>query len=103
MGFSESGARIDGYTMPGAWSLTSSSQVLNVDGSPYTTEQAEQCRQSDRQAAMACTARQNLHFSYTYQPADRYWRFQWIELSAFLGLTMLLTGFGLWRIRTYSS
>ena len=103
MGFNESGAEIVGYTMPGAWSLTSSSQVLNVDGTPYTTEQADQCRQSDPQAGMACTASQNLHFSYTYQPADRYWRFQWIELSAFLGLTMSLAGFGLWRIRSYSS
>jgi ABC-type transport system involved in multi-copper enzyme maturation permease subunit len=103
IGFNDSGARIDGYTMPGAWSLTSSSQVLNADGTPYTTGQAERCRQSDPQAGMACTAQQNLHFSYTYQPADRYWRFQWIELSAFLGLTMLLTGFGFWRIRTYSS
>jgi ABC-type transport system involved in multi-copper enzyme maturation permease subunit len=99
MGFDESGARIDGYTMPGAWSLTSSSRVLHADGTPFTTEQAEQCRQSDQQARMECTAKQNLHFSYTYQPADRYWRFQWIELSAFLGLTMLLTGFGFWRIR----
>jgi ABC-type transport system involved in multi-copper enzyme maturation permease subunit len=103
MGFNESGARIDGYTMPGAWSLTSSGQVFNADGTPYTSEQAEQCRQPDQQAAMACTAQQNLHFSYTYQPADRYWPFQWIELSVFLGLALLLTGFGLWRIRTYST
>jgi ABC-type transport system involved in multi-copper enzyme maturation permease subunit len=103
MGFDESGARLDGYTMPGAWSLTSSSQVFNADGTPYTTEQAEQCGQPDPQAAMACTAAQNLHFSYTYQPAGRYWRFQWVEVSAFLGLTLLLGGFGLWRIRTYSS
>jgi len=103
MGFNESGAEIGGYTMPGAWSLTSNSQVFNADGTPYTTEQAEQCRQSDPRARMSCTDRQNVHFSYTYQPADRYWRFQWIELSAFLGLALLLTGFGLWRIRTYSS
>lgn len=102
MGFGEGGAEIAGYTMPGAWSLTSSSQVFNADGTPYTAEQAEQCGQSDPQAGMACTARLNLHFSYTYQPADRYWRFQWIELSAFLGLSLLLTGFGLRRIRTYS-
>jgi hypothetical protein len=89
--------------MSGAWSLTSSSQVFNADGTPYTTEQADQCRQRDPREAMACTAELNLHFSYTYQPADRYWRFQWIELSAFLGLALVLTGFGLWRIRTYSS
>ncbi|MFG2335143.1 ABC transporter permease subunit [Streptomyces yangpuensis] len=103
MGMNESGARIDGYTMPGAWSLTSSSKVFNADGTPYTAKQAEQCRRIDQRAAMQCAAQQNLHFSYTYQPADRYWRFQWIELSAFLGLTLLLAGFGLRRIRTWSS
>ncbi|MFG2331496.1 transporter [Streptomyces sp. NPDC048604] len=103
MGMDESGARIDGYTMPGAWSLTSSSKVFNADGTPYTAKQAELCRQSDPLAAMQCTARQKLHFSYTYQPADRYWPFQWIELSAFLGLTLLLTGFAFWRIRTCSN
>ncbi len=103
MGINESGAQVGGYTMPGAWSLTSSSPVFNADGTPYTAEQADQCRQGGPQAAMECTTRQNLHFSYTYQPADRYWRFQWIELSAFLGLTLLLTGLGFWRIRTHSS
>ena len=103
LGINESGARIDGYTMPGEWSLTSSSQVFNGDGTPFTSEQSELCRQSDPQAGMECTAQQNLHFSYTYQPADRYWRFQWIELSAYLGLAMVLSGFGFWRIRNYSS
>jgi hypothetical protein len=99
MGLNERGIQIGGYTMPGAWSLTTSSQVRNADGTPYTTEQAERCRQSDAQARMACIAAQDLHFRYTYQPADRYWRFQWIELSAFLALTVLLAGFGFWRIR----
>jgi ABC-type transport system involved in multi-copper enzyme maturation permease subunit len=103
MGFNENGAQLDGYTMPGAWSLTSSSPVLHADGTPYTSEQAEQCRHSDPQVRMGCTAQQNLHFSYTYHPADRYWPFQWIELSAFLALALALTGFGLRRIRTYSS
>lgn len=103
MGMNESGARIDGYTMPGAWSLTSSSQILNADGTPYTLKQAQQCEGGGQEDGMACTERQNLHFSYTFQPAGRYWRFQWIELSAFLGLTVLLAGFGFWRIRRYSS
>jgi ABC-type transport system involved in multi-copper enzyme maturation permease subunit len=100
IGMDESGARIGGYTMPGAWSLTYTGQVFNSDGTPYTVGQ---CRRSDTQTAMECIAQQNLHFNYTYQPADRYWRFQWIELSAFVGVTLLLSGFGFWRIRTYSS
>lgn len=103
IGINESGAQINGYTMPGAWSLTSSSHVLHADGTPYTHEQSEECGQNDPQAMMECTERKNLHFSYTYQPADRYWPFQWIELSAFFGLTLLLTGLGFWRIRNYSS
>lgn len=88
---------------PGAWSLTSESQAFNADGTPYTAQQADECHGGSPQAGMACIARQNLHFSYTHQPADRYWRFQWIELSVFLGLTLLLTRFGFWRVRTYSS
>jgi ABC-type transport system involved in multi-copper enzyme maturation permease subunit len=102
MGINETGAEIGGYTMPGAWSLTTMSEIFNADGTPYTAEQGEQCRQGDMQATIACTARQNLHFSYTYQPAGRYWPFQWIELSAFLALSLLLTGFAFWRIRTYA-
>jgi hypothetical protein len=103
MGFNESGARIGGYTMPGAWSLTSESPLFNPDGTPYTAQQADDCHGGSPQAGMACIARQNLHFSYAHQPADRYWRFQWIELSVFLGLALLLTAFGFWRIRNYSS
>jgi hypothetical protein len=99
MGFSDRGARIDGYTMPGAWSLTSSSQVFNADGSAYTSEQADRCRQAEPRKVMACTAEQDLHFSYTYQPAGRYWTFQWIELAVFLVLSLLLAGIGFRRIR----
>lgn len=102
-GFNENGARVGGYTMPGAWSLTSESPLFNADGTPYTAKQADECHEGSPQAGMACIAQQNLHFSYEHQPADRYWRFQWIELSVFLGLALLLTGFGFWRIRTYSS
>jgi ABC-type transport system involved in multi-copper enzyme maturation permease subunit len=99
MGFGPEGARIDGYTMPGAWSLTTSNRVYNADGTPYTEQQSRQCHGNGPEAGMSCMAAQNLHFSYTYQPADRYWLFQWIELSVFLGLGGLLAGVGFWRIR----
>lgn len=39
------------------------------------------------------------HELTTYQPAGRYWEFQWIELALFLGLAVLLSGFCFWAIR----
>ncbi|NUO59216.1 MAG: ABC transporter permease subunit, partial [Hamadaea sp.] len=103
MGVGPDGARIDGYTMPGAWSLTTTSKLYNADGTPYTAAQTEQCHGSNQREDMACTAAQNIHFSYTYHPADRYWRFQWTELAVFGGLSLMLAGFCLLRIRRYSS
>jgi hypothetical protein len=35
----------------------------------------------------------------TYQPASRYWAFQWYELTIFLGLAALLGGICLWWSR----
>ncbi|NUR46738.1 MAG: hypothetical protein HOV71_01260 [Hamadaea sp.] len=103
MGVGPDGARIDGYTMPGAWSLTTTSKLYNADGTPYTAAQTEQCHGSNQREDMACTAAQNIHFSYTYHPADRYWRFQRTELAVFGGLSLMLAGFCLLRIRRYSS
>lgn len=102
-GINDRGATIIGYTMAGTWSLTDDAEVLNADGTPYTLRQAKACEKSSQAETMACTAGQNLHFSYTYQPASRYWPFQWIELCAYLGVTLLLTAFGFWWIRHRSS
>ncbi|WP_276207597.1 hypothetical protein [Streptomyces humi] len=35
----------------------------------------------------------------TEQPADRYWKFQWIETAIFTGLAVALAGPCLWCIR----
>jgi hypothetical protein len=35
----------------------------------------------------------------TYQPASRYWAFQWYELTIFLGLAAVLGGVCLWWSR----
>jgi len=46
-----------------------------------------------------CTGALNLHVEVSYQPNDRYWRFQALESSLFLAGGALLAGFGMWWIR----
>ena len=93
------GTEIHGYTMPGTWSLTARAKVVNADGTPYTSKQFAHCVTGEFEKDQECLGQENLHFGYTYQPASRYWPFQWIELSAFLALSLLLTGFAFWWIR----
>ena len=54
-----------------------------------------------KDALRACVAKigQTYHVLTTYQPANRYWTFQWIETGIFLGLSLLLAGFCFWWIR----
>ncbi|MGH3150375.1 MAG: hypothetical protein ACRDOB_06565 [Streptosporangiaceae bacterium] len=35
----------------------------------------------------------------TYQPASRYWAFQWYETAIFFGLAIILAGVCFWQIR----
>jgi hypothetical protein len=39
------------------------------------------------------------HLAVTYQPASRYWDFQWYEMAIFLGLALVLVGFCFWWVR----
>jgi ABC-type transport system involved in multi-copper enzyme maturation permease subunit len=95
----DTGAGVHGYVMPGTWPMQSLSRVYNADSTPYTDEQARQCITGDFGKDMECMERQNLHFSYTYQPGSRYWPFQWIELSSYTLLALLLAGCAFWGIR----
>jgi hypothetical protein len=40
------------------------------------------------------------HQVASYQPASRYWPFQWFELGIFIGLSLLLTGLSIWWVRS---
>jgi hypothetical protein len=39
------------------------------------------------------------HEVVTYQPASRYWDFQWYELAIFLGAAVILSGVCIWAVR----
>ncbi len=39
------------------------------------------------------------HLAVTYQPANRYWTFQWLELGIFLAAALLLAGTCFWWVR----
>jgi hypothetical protein len=39
------------------------------------------------------------HLAVTYQPADRYWAFQWFETAIFLGLAAILVGLYFWWVQ----
>jgi ABC-type transport system involved in multi-copper enzyme maturation permease subunit len=99
------GATIEHYSDPGAWGLTATSNILNANGTKVTSQQLDSCmaRGHGPESLIPCLAEQNLHFTYSAQPASRYWPFQWIELSAFLVLGFLLTGFSFWWIRNRPS
>ena len=42
---------------------------------------------------------QNYHLVVSYQPASRYWTFQWYELGIYVALSLLLAAFCFWWVR----
>jgi ABC-type transport system involved in multi-copper enzyme maturation permease subunit len=97
----DGGVSVAGYesALRGAWILSGSTPLLNADGRQVTRTQIDGCMTGDFEKDMSCLATQNLHFTAEYQPADRYWTFQWLEFAAYLLLAGLLAGFAFWRIR----
>jgi hypothetical protein len=46
-----------------------------------------------------CLSKADLRVAISYQPASRYWDFQWYETGLFLVLTIGLGGFTAWWLR----
>ncbi len=80
---------------PGAWVY--SAQLVNKAGHPVfnTFFDRGACLQS--RGAPACIGK--LHELLVYQPASRYWIFQWYEMAVFLCLGLALAGFCAWWVR----
>jgi ABC-type transport system involved in multi-copper enzyme maturation permease subunit len=91
--------RIEGYALPGAWVLTGSAQLLTAAGQPISGDLLRACESADRSKVEACVTAHHLYFVAKYQPAGRYWTFQWLELAIFLLLAALLAALAFRRIR----
>jgi hypothetical protein len=95
--------------LPNAW--IRSSQVTNAAGQkPSGAVLNHLCPQfiqavhghGDMSAALtACATKLSATFHQTvaYQPASRYWPFQWAELGVFAALALALAAFSAWWIR----
>jgi len=82
--------------IPGAWVY--SSQVTVPDGSTALGPDPQACRSGSNSACDTALARLHLRQVVTYQPASRFWAFQWTETGLYLLLALLLTGFCMWRV-----
>ena len=94
--FIKVGAAVD---LPGAWVL--STQMLTPEGQVFTGP-APPARMSNTAPFTECEAalgRLDLRQLVTYQPASRYWAFQWYETGVFLVLAGALCGCCAGRIR----
>ena len=85
------------FTQQGAWVL--SSQVVDKSGHPAHVTAPAVCFGNNFAACQAWIGRLHLRQSVTYEPASRFWDFQWAETAIFLALAVALAGFCAWWIR----
>jgi hypothetical protein len=91
---------IAGVNMPRSWVL--SNQTVNAAGHPFTGPGPRPCVSPSAgfQACQAAIGGLHLRQLVTYQPASRYWAFQWGETAIFLALALALAWFCFWWIRS---
>jgi hypothetical protein len=85
--------------LPGAWVLAN--QTLRPGGQVYTGPAPAACMSNTApfSQCQAALGRLDLRQLVTYQPASRYWAFQWYETGLFLVLAGALGGCCAWVIR----
>jgi hypothetical protein len=88
---------VPNFSQPGAWVL--SSQIVDQSGrTPHVTA-PQICLGSNMQACQAWIGRLHLRQIVSYEPASRFWDFQWTETAIFLAAAVALAGLCVWRIR----
>ena len=91
-------------SLPGAWIY--SNQATTASGSTTLGAMPQACQLGPGgpkgggfQACASALAQMNLKQVVTYQPAERYWAFQWLELGIFLTVAILLAWACFWWVR----
>jgi ABC-type transport system involved in multi-copper enzyme maturation permease subunit len=85
--------------MPGAWVL--SSQVISTSGHVFTGPAPAACLSNSAtfNACQSALGKLHLRQLVIYQPASRFWAFQWFETAIFLALALALAGVCFWWVR----
>ena len=99
-------AVVKGVVVDDAW-VTDASELRTADGRPLSRTEFDRCfTDPPRTGATgtfgdtaACLGALDLHIDVEYQPNKRYWPFQWLELSLYLGTGALLLLCGRWVVR----
>ena len=76
---------------PGAWILTN--QSIDAAGRPFTGPAPNACLNGGIQACNASVGRLHLRQLITFQPASRFWTFQWYETAIFVVVAVVLVWF----------
>ncbi|HUC59330.1 MAG TPA: ABC transporter permease subunit [Streptosporangiaceae bacterium] len=87
-------------TVMGSWSRANVWLLSNVtvtpSGKPFTGPATSACIGNSPQACTAWVLRQHLVQLVSYQPASRFWAFQWLETGIFVAIAVVLAAFCAW-------
>ena len=80
--------------MTGDWII--STQNTDPAGRPFNVNTVSACQGNTPQACNNALSRLHLRDVIAYQPASRFWAFQWYETGVFLAVALVLAGFCFW-------
>jgi hypothetical protein len=93
-----------GFSEPEAW-VFSIGQAVNPAGEPVSDFPAA-CKpgpntfgKDDQSALLQCLDSHGIRIAVVYDPASRYWPFQWTETAVYVALALAMVGYCFWRLR----
>ncbi|MFD9941201.1 hypothetical protein ACFWYW_44425 [Nonomuraea sp. NPDC059023] len=86
-----------GFLLKRTWLDPSGSETAVVPAH-VCAESPSQGRDLARLEQEECLIKRGYKYAFDFQPASRWWTFQVIEFTVFVGLIVVMLGFSLWRI-----